>query len=100
MIDRRVFMRGLAGGLLTAASAARGSTALALPGADLMALIAPYLAAREQGAVGTVVGRLRGSLTPGRPAPALRGSVGAAPTVLSRLRASAGRYQGGLARLA
>jgi len=57
VIDRRAFMRILAAALLTALLAARASTALALPGADLTALIAPYLAAREQGAVGTVVGR-------------------------------------------
>ncbi len=50
-------MRALAGAFLTAPCIARTSTALALPGTDLTALIAPYLAARERGAVGTVVGR-------------------------------------------
>jgi hypothetical protein len=57
VIDRRTFMRSLVGALLTAAAASRVSTALALSGADLTALIAPYLAARERGAVGTMVGR-------------------------------------------
>jgi hypothetical protein len=57
VIDRRAFVRGLTGALLAAAAPLRVSTALAVPGTDLTALIAPYLAAREQGAVGTVVGR-------------------------------------------
>ncbi len=57
MIDRRAFIRALAGSLLTTAGAAWDSTALAASGTDLTALIASYLAARERGAVGTVVGR-------------------------------------------
>jgi hypothetical protein len=57
VIDRRTFTCSLAGVLLTAAAASRSSIALTLSGTDLTALIAPYLAARERGAVGTVVGR-------------------------------------------
>src|SRR5216683_2358615 len=57
VIDRRAFIRALAGSLLTTAGAAWDSTALAASGTDLTALIASYLAARERGAVGTVVGR-------------------------------------------
>lgn len=56
-MERRTFMRILAATLFTAPCAARASIARAAAGTDLTALIAPYLAARERGAVGTVVGR-------------------------------------------
>jgi hypothetical protein len=57
MMDRRSFVCALAGALLTVAAGSRASTAFAFSGLDLTALITPYLAARERGAVGTVVGR-------------------------------------------
>jgi hypothetical protein len=56
-MDRRAFVCALAGALFNVAAAWRASTAFASPGTDLTALIAPYLTARERGAVGTVVGR-------------------------------------------